>query len=145
MPVWEQVIADMRKRDEFGTKKYGFRLQARNNRNPLQDLYEELLDSVVYLKQAIIEGRFVIEQPPAKEPEKMFPLQTSRSRDVKPGPIQIPWSIAENRPQPSRNIPSGILTDAGRVKFRVQFENSFRSDRLQLFPVAFATTLMRPP
>lgn len=95
VPVWEQVIEDMRKRDEFGAKKYRTRLQAHNNRNPLQDLYEELLDSAVYLKQAIIEGRFVIEQLPAKEPEKMFPLQTSRGEDVKPGPIQIPWSIAE--------------------------------------------------
>lgn len=27
--------------------------------------------------------------------EKMFPLQVSRSKGVAPGPLQIPWSVAE--------------------------------------------------
>ena len=27
--------------------------------------------------------------------DRMFPLQANRSRDAQPGPLQIPWSIAE--------------------------------------------------
>lgn len=27
--------------------------------------------------------------------EKMFPLQTSRKKEIIPGPLQIPWSVAE--------------------------------------------------
>lgn len=49
------VIEDMRKRREFGQRKYGTLLQANNGRNPLQDAYEEVLDLAVYLRQAIEE------------------------------------------------------------------------------------------
>jgi hypothetical protein len=54
-PVWESVIEDMKARDELGFKRYGVRLQPHNGRNALQDLFEELLDAVVYLKQYLIE------------------------------------------------------------------------------------------
>jgi hypothetical protein len=53
--VWDLVIEDMRKRDAMGMKKYGTRLQPRNGRDPLQDAYQEALDLVVYLRQAIYE------------------------------------------------------------------------------------------
>ena len=49
--IWELVIADMKARDNTGFKKYGTRLQAFNGRNSSLDLYEELLDAVVYMKQ----------------------------------------------------------------------------------------------
>ena len=53
--VWSLVIKDMKERDEFGLNKYGVRLQPYNGRNSLQDLYEELLDAVVYIRQLIYE------------------------------------------------------------------------------------------
>lgn len=70
-PVWDLVIddvtgfynaavnadvkADMRARDALGRARYGTPLQTNNGRNALQDAYEEALDLVVYLRQAIEE------------------------------------------------------------------------------------------
>lgn len=55
MNVWDQVVEDMKKRDEFGWKKYGKHLKPNDGRDTLQDAYEESLDLCVYLKKAIIE------------------------------------------------------------------------------------------
>ena len=54
-PVWSQVIKDMEKRDQLGRSRYGVPLQPFNGRDALIDAYEEALDLVVYLKQAILE------------------------------------------------------------------------------------------
>ena len=53
--VREEIVKDMKGRDEKGQKAYGTRLQAFNTRNALLDMYEELLDAVVYCETAIIE------------------------------------------------------------------------------------------
>jgi hypothetical protein len=53
--VWPLVIADMQARDAAGRRKYGVPLQPHNGRDALQDLYEELLDAAVYIKQAMLE------------------------------------------------------------------------------------------
>ncbi len=55
--VWDLVIADMRERDDVGRQRYGTPLQAHNGRDPLVDAYQEGLDQVVYLRQAIEERR----------------------------------------------------------------------------------------
>jgi hypothetical protein len=55
--VWDLVIADMRERDQSGRAKYGTPLQAGNGRDALVDAYQEALDLVVYLRQAIEERR----------------------------------------------------------------------------------------
>lgn len=55
MAVWGVVIEDMRQRDAFGREKYGTPLQPFNGRDALVDAYQEALDLVVYLKQAILE------------------------------------------------------------------------------------------
>lgn len=54
--VWDLVIGDIQRRDEMGIKKYGTRLQPFNGRSPLWDAYQEALDLVVYLRQAIFEA-----------------------------------------------------------------------------------------
>lgn len=54
-PIWELVIADMRERDATGRARYGTPLQAHNGRDALVDAYQEALDLVVYLRQAIEE------------------------------------------------------------------------------------------
>lgn len=54
-PVWDLVIADMHARDHVGRQRYGVPLQAGNGRDCLRDLYEELLDACVYLRQTIAE------------------------------------------------------------------------------------------
>lgn len=54
-PVWDAVVRDMVERNEVGKAKYGTPLQPFNGRDCLVDAYQEALDLVVYLKQAIIE------------------------------------------------------------------------------------------
>lgn len=54
-PVWELVVEDMRARDQLGRERYGTPLQAGNGRDALRDAYEEALDLVAYLRQAIEE------------------------------------------------------------------------------------------
>lgn len=53
--VWDLVMADMQARDSEGRRKYGTPLQPHNGRDPLVDAYQEALDLVVYLRQAICE------------------------------------------------------------------------------------------
>ena len=53
--IWDLVIADMHERDMMGEKKHGTRLQPFNGRDVLVDAYQESLDLVVYLRQAIYE------------------------------------------------------------------------------------------
>jgi len=54
-PIWELVISDMKERDNVGRERYGVPLQANNGRDALVDAYQEALDLVVYLRQAIEE------------------------------------------------------------------------------------------
>jgi hypothetical protein len=53
--VTDAVIEDMRLRRETGVRKYGVELLTHNGRDPLLDVYQELLDAVVYTKQCLIE------------------------------------------------------------------------------------------
>lgn len=53
--IWDLVLADMEARDRAGAAKYGIRLQPHNGRDALVDAYQEALDLVVYLRQAIYE------------------------------------------------------------------------------------------
>ena len=53
--ITELVIADLKARRELGIAKYGTTLQAFNGRDALIDAYQEALDLVQYLRQAISE------------------------------------------------------------------------------------------
>lgn len=53
--IWLRVIQDMEDRRQLGIERYGTPLQANNGRDALVDAYQEALDLVVYLRQAIIE------------------------------------------------------------------------------------------
>lgn len=54
-PVVNQVMHDLHRRKVMGIKKYGTPLQAHNGRCALQDLYEELMDATIYIKQKLLE------------------------------------------------------------------------------------------
>jgi NTP pyrophosphatase (non-canonical NTP hydrolase) len=58
-PIWELVQEDMRSRDAAGRAKYKTPLQAFNGRDADVDLYQELLDAVVYQRQKIEERRLI--------------------------------------------------------------------------------------
>ncbi|MBZ4371496.1 hypothetical protein [Corallococcus sp. AS-1-6] len=56
------VRADAKARDAQGRERYGVPLQAGNGRDALVDAYQEQLDFVVYLRQAI-EERLLVTPP----------------------------------------------------------------------------------
>lgn len=49
------VAADLADRKQLGLSRYGKLLQAGNGRDALVDLYQELLDAAVYVRQVIAE------------------------------------------------------------------------------------------
>jgi len=49
------VKKDVEARAQLGEKRYGERLHPFNGRNPLVDAYQEALDLVIYLRQALLE------------------------------------------------------------------------------------------
>ena len=53
--IYNLVIDDIIEKAERGKKKYGTYLEANNGRDALQDAYDEAIDLVMYLKQAIVE------------------------------------------------------------------------------------------
>ena len=54
-PVVEQLIADIKERDEMGFRKHSVRLQAFNGRDVLVDLYQETMDQICYAAQMMEE------------------------------------------------------------------------------------------
>jgi hypothetical protein len=53
--IFPLVVADLEERRQYGIRTYGEGLTANNGRDALQDLYQELLDAVVYIRQEIEE------------------------------------------------------------------------------------------
>jgi len=51
-----QIAEDIEDRIRLGERKYGTRLKAFNGREPLMDLYQEVLDGINYSQQCVIEG-----------------------------------------------------------------------------------------
>lgn len=49
------VLSDIAERVAAGERKYGMKLMTGNGRDPLWDAYQEALDLVFYLRQAILE------------------------------------------------------------------------------------------
>lgn len=88
----DRVAADLATRKALGLRKYGSLLQAFNGRNALLDLYEELLDAVVYLRQCLDEGEaygaHAQHQGPAAASREMSPC--SGRADHLPAPGQDP-------------------------------------------------------
>lgn len=51
------LIADLTARRDMGREKYGTLLQANNGRDVMIDAYQEALDLIAYLRQALEEGK----------------------------------------------------------------------------------------
>ena len=64
---WDLVIADMRARDAVGRERYGTPLQPGNGRDSLVDAYQEVLDTAVYLRNAIAERGADVPSLPHRE------------------------------------------------------------------------------
>ena len=63
-PVVDAVIADINARRDKGLQKYGTLLRTYNGRDALMDLYQELLDAVMYLRQFRLERDGTSSTPP---------------------------------------------------------------------------------
>ncbi len=57
------ILSDMKEREAFGQKKYNSFVTVYNNRNLLQESYEEILDLCVYLKGHILRLQKASEVP----------------------------------------------------------------------------------
>jgi hypothetical protein len=57
--IQSMVIDDLGKRRLVGIERYGTALQPFNGRKSLRDIYEELLDAAVYVKQRLVEEDLV--------------------------------------------------------------------------------------
>ena len=53
--VADLVMVDIQARVEAGRQKYGTKLQTHNGRDALMDAYQEAIDLVMYLRQAMAE------------------------------------------------------------------------------------------
>jgi hypothetical protein len=53
--VPDAVMVDLMARTKMGQRKYGTVLRTHNGRDALVDAYQEAMDLVLYLKQAIME------------------------------------------------------------------------------------------
>ncbi len=59
--IWPLVLEDIKSRVKVGESKYGTVLQSENGRDALMDAYQEAIDLVLYLRQAIAENENQIE------------------------------------------------------------------------------------
>jgi hypothetical protein len=73
------IQEDMEKREQFGLKKYSQYVKAGDNRDFLQEAYEELLDLAVYLKADLLQTEHKLEVESVwQEVIKDIPLEYNR-------------------------------------------------------------------
>lgn len=60
--VLPHVLADLQARADWGLAKYQTYLRTHNGRDAMVDLYQELLDAVMYVKQVMLERETVDDQ-----------------------------------------------------------------------------------
>jgi hypothetical protein len=63
--IFPLVISDLQAREKKGIETYGESLRANNGRDALRDLYEELLDAALYVKQMMVEREATRDQQDA--------------------------------------------------------------------------------
>lgn len=56
IPGLQAIREDLIARAEIGEKKYGTKLRIKNGRRAIVDLYQEIMDGIMYSAQARIEG-----------------------------------------------------------------------------------------
>lgn len=107
--VTELVLADLRARREMGTAKYGTPLMTFNGRDALMDSYQEALDLVMYLRQALAERdayiAAAIDRAAVERDLEAFDLCES------PRPRTVTEEIAEIRAQTAAMVESLTAID----------------------------------
>lgn len=72
--IQSQVIADIKERRQVGISRYGTALQPFNGRDALRDLYEELLDGAMYVRQAMVERDAAVQAALAQPRQRLGDL-----------------------------------------------------------------------
>lgn len=80
--VLDQVLKDLTDRSTVGVEKYGEPLRTFNGRDSLMDAYQEALDLVMYLRQAIMERGTNIQQALVKLERDMIQATTLQEINV---------------------------------------------------------------
>lgn len=100
-PILPLVITDMQNRSDAGAKKYGTVLKSDNGRDPLVDAYQEAIDLVMYLRQAIQER---VEKPLDAVDLTITHEYIARKAD-KLEQLELPLETAHLYARPGRFIP----------------------------------------
>ncbi len=74
----QTLITSTKKRADMGKAKYGVYLTAANGRNPIVDAFQEALDQIVYLRQAI------------EDADAMPPVHPDYATRPEPAPMNQP-------------------------------------------------------
>lgn len=144
--IFPLVIKDLQEREKAGIETYGESLRANNGRNALQDLYEELLDAALYVKQAMVEATtnervyFVSpgalydawRKPGTFVPFKPLPMEGYVSSDLPlpcagEGPANIPAADPESIAQEAHRL---VLGDRGEAYGHPIFDMTRTADML---------------
>lgn len=73
------VIADIEARVKAGKEKYGTLLQTHNGRSALWDLYQELIDACMYVRQRLLEEERGGDAPKYKSPITVNVAESAKS------------------------------------------------------------------
>jgi len=94
------VVTDLKLRSAMGKEKYGETLRAFNGRDPLIDLYQELLDAVQYIRQEIEEKRATAPDSDRQTAREFLRLHQRVTSDIvkecmieSPEPIYTPRAL----------------------------------------------------
>ena len=104
--LWAQVIEDMHGRDRIGKDRYATPLQIENGRDFGQDLYEELLDAVVYCKGLL--------QEHAKRVQGLLKLigqQQTRIKELETALADAPYSVRVGLQLPDATCTNSVCND----------------------------------
>ena len=72
--VLPYVVNDLMQRDQLGKEKYNTSLETHNGRSSLWDMYQELLDAVMYLRKHLLELEDVMPCPSPDEGVNVTPV-----------------------------------------------------------------------
>lgn len=80
--VQDLVIADIEERKRVGIARYGTPLQTFNGRDAMVDLYQELLDACMYVRQIIEERKYVNSGDLNDDPFMRDHMRQSQMQDI---------------------------------------------------------------
>lgn len=97
--IQSQVIADIEERRQVGISRYGTALQPFNGRDALRDLYEELLDGAMYVRQAMVERDAAVLAALAQPQQRLLDIaaELDRTLAVQKRRMRTPEDIAEDQ------------------------------------------------